>query len=579
MDYIKGAITHYLAFPDLGHAIFIKGPWGCGKTYYLNETIKPLIISKKLMYCYISINGFNDPSQIGQRMLLEANPAVKDKIPSVLSETFNILFAAGKACGYLNDAKFDIDPSKISDLSKCVFIIDDLERSSIPVKELFGYLNKFIEHSKLQFILIGNEEELILNNFEGYQIQEDRKESEPNKNPAIINTYLRIKEKVVGRTIAFIQDLKTVIPDMAKNVLGEGLEFEAAISLQPLFEELNTNHTLNLRTVKAALFSFKFLCDNYPVEDGVPQKELLYLSKLFRFIFAITAELADGKAKFVENLFKIRTYIDFIYRFISSKDSDTKAFYEKFFKFEENVLFSHACFEFLMTGNLLNKKWVKELCPPPTSASEADKPLSPFDNYLNLDQKELEDRIDNLMGNIDSNFIPYTKFPRVFQFIEFLINTKAIPHDLNNLFNRFNLAIAAVNRNESCSVNDDDDFLHFLDNEQASSYLKRIIDLTQELRAEINTNFQQNKANEIKDILKSSNSKIKTIAAFFENNRIKHSPLFNFIPGKEMVELLKACSANQLNNYLKLLDFRYNFSNLNDFFQVNLNIFNLSKMN
>ncbi|NLV93118.1 MAG: hypothetical protein GX031_01035, partial [Candidatus Riflebacteria bacterium] len=122
MDYIKGAITHYLAFPGLGHAIFIKGPWGCGKTYYLNETIKPLVISKKLTYCYISINGFNEPSQIGQRMLLEANPAVKDKIPSVMSEAFSLLFAAGKSCGYLNDAKYDIDPSKISDLSKCVFI-------------------------------------------------------------------------------------------------------------------------------------------------------------------------------------------------------------------------------------------------------------------------------------------------------------------------------------------------------------------------------------------------------------------------------------------------------------------------
>lgn len=66
-------------------------------------------------------------------------------------------------------------------------IFDDLERCAIHQKELFGYLNYFVEKEKYKVILIADENELKI-------VDEDY--------------YKRTKEKLIGRTLKVEADIE-----------------------------------------------------------------------------------------------------------------------------------------------------------------------------------------------------------------------------------------------------------------------------------------------------------------------------------------------------------------------------------
>lgn len=60
---------------------------------------------------------------------------------------------------------FPIPSVNIDDLLKkgenLILIFDDVERCQIPISEVLGYINYFVEHAKSKVILIGNEEEIV----------------------------------------------------------------------------------------------------------------------------------------------------------------------------------------------------------------------------------------------------------------------------------------------------------------------------------------------------------------------------------------------------------------------------------
>ena len=53
-----------------------------------------------------------------------------------------------------------------------VFVLDDLERSTIPIEELLGCISDIAEQEKCKFILIGNEDK-IENQDKYYEIKEN----------------------------------------------------------------------------------------------------------------------------------------------------------------------------------------------------------------------------------------------------------------------------------------------------------------------------------------------------------------------------------------------------------------------
>lgn len=173
------------------YAVLLKGKWGSGKTHFINKYRKELD-TKKQKYIYVSLYGVTSYDEIETKFLETIHPFLYNKktiftgkiAKQLLKGTFKIDLDGDKKDD--DSVSLKIPDFKLDDLFNTkdyILIFDDLERCSINIINLLGYINHFVEHQSYKVILIANEEEF----------EETRK-------------YYQIKEKLIGKTFEFISD-------------------------------------------------------------------------------------------------------------------------------------------------------------------------------------------------------------------------------------------------------------------------------------------------------------------------------------------------------------------------------------
>ncbi len=216
MEHLLNIIENYLqrSREDNGYAILLNGAWGQGKTFYFEQVLKKKIQTiknnennKSYKVLYVSLNGLSKTKEIADAVLNEKFYCMggwgywfgaKDNEVSQYKadRVFDTLFGyAGAAIGKLQDnylQKKDNDFIKkfnaLAEFGDYLLCFDDLERCAIPINEVLGFINThFVERHKLKTIIIANEAEISQN-----------------------DTYKKIKEKVIGRTITFEPDTEEI---------------------------------------------------------------------------------------------------------------------------------------------------------------------------------------------------------------------------------------------------------------------------------------------------------------------------------------------------------------------------------
>ncbi|MDB5375647.1 MAG: hypothetical protein JWR00_93 [Rubritepida sp.] len=183
------AITEFLKYyvdttRPFDYAVMIDGPWGSGKTHLIKEFLK----SKAVKPLYVSLNGMSSTEQIDQEFYRLLHPVLSHRGTRIAGA---ILRAFGKGAlkmdfsngesGTLNMSLPEIDLAKeLGNPHERLLIFDDLERCKMPVSEVMGYINGFVEHDQLKTIILANEAEI-------------RKNGDPR--------YVEIKEKLIGQTL------------------------------------------------------------------------------------------------------------------------------------------------------------------------------------------------------------------------------------------------------------------------------------------------------------------------------------------------------------------------------------------
>lgn len=200
---LKNVIEDYIKNDLINYAIMIKGEWGSGKTFF----IKKNVVKRYNNALYVSLYDVSSIERLSEKIYLEIlkSKAVTNKISKLFrkiykKKLFKILFLIPVlvfklikiiylllirfvwilTCNIIN-LKFGFNISSINKkdfygilklykkLNNYVLIIDDLERCSLPIEEVLGFINDFVEHNKMKCILIANEDELCKiqsNNFE-----------------------------------------------------------------------------------------------------------------------------------------------------------------------------------------------------------------------------------------------------------------------------------------------------------------------------------------------------------------------------------------------------------------------------
>lgn len=168
--------------PD--YAVLITGDWGSGKTHFIKKYLggDKKIIKDWLTDCekhivlYVSLFGAKSRVDMDGRVLEKLHPILKSEKINVFTSSFPIIGIIAGACSPVpggaatgerigKDLQYFTKTFKNSllkekqkkDFKKLVVVFDDVERADMPLPELLGYLNEYVEHLQVPCILLADE--------------------------------------------------------------------------------------------------------------------------------------------------------------------------------------------------------------------------------------------------------------------------------------------------------------------------------------------------------------------------------------------------------------------------------------
>lgn len=274
-DHIQDIFNDYLKAENTQYAIMINGSWGSGKTHFWKEKLHPLVLRKNLKPIYISLNGISKIEGLEYQMLLGLTPYISNSENKVIKSSTKFIGNAANAV-----TKFFTRSSSFSDIFKGVVIdnlnysgkiicFDDLERCQIPIEEVLGFINNFIEHKSLKAIFLADEKKL-----------ENEK-------------YHKAKEKIIRHTLNFAPSLTELVPLLALKFKTNDPEFYNFLTnrlqlFTAILEEYKEN---NLRNIS---FIMDCLQKLFPVFRN--EKEDIHTEIIF-FSIIISIEYKSGNLK------------------------------------------------------------------------------------------------------------------------------------------------------------------------------------------------------------------------------------------------------------------------------------------
>ena len=183
---IAEIIKEYIYEKETDSAILINGEWGSGKTYFVknkiikeyeNQQYKSEQKNKKIKFIYISTYGVKNTNELDNKIfdsiIGDLLPKEISKFHKVLSKGISSIYDIAKAFKELPNIPKDSVRNLLEILQSkrqenYILIFDDLERCEMPITELLGYINEFVEHKSMKTIIIANEKEILKNSFPAF---------------------------------------------------------------------------------------------------------------------------------------------------------------------------------------------------------------------------------------------------------------------------------------------------------------------------------------------------------------------------------------------------------------------------
>ncbi|CAD7801289.1 hypothetical protein CHRY9390_00755 [Chryseobacterium aquaeductus] len=256
-------LEYFINSENINFAVLLKGNWGSGKTFFIKNLLEkwstPNIAEDEFIALnpiYISLNGLSSKKEIILKLKEKINPFLYSKGVKVASSIFKGFIKSTLKIDFdydgddKNDSSLNInfDPISIfkADNDKIkgnrIIIFDDIERCKIPVDEIYGFINDFVEHSKCRIILISDEDKII-----------ERDAEEKSLAP-----YLAFKEKIIGQIFEIKPNSQEAI-EYFINLLSNETKTILEDNKNLIYSVFNTSNKKNLRVLQRALFNYERL--------------------------------------------------------------------------------------------------------------------------------------------------------------------------------------------------------------------------------------------------------------------------------------------------------------------------------
>ena len=563
-------VLDYLQRPNVNYGILITGDWGCGKTFYWENTLKNRIKdefkNKKILY--ISINGLNSTEEINRKILLEclkikSNGLFSDEVTAHTENLTSIIKPLLEVGGdnitkYLGlftsimEINLNVEGLiNMIDFSKFIICIDDVERYQGNLEEFMGFCNDFLEHRGTYIIFIANESKI--------------RESVPKDDEQSIHkNYLKIKEKVIGKTIVFSINQSDIINNIINQVCRDDCSAMGLMkkNIPVINNIINKSGTHNYRVLRILLDDLYFLYDKARVIMSI-HKEIVYdkenlENSLLKFTLAAGLEL---RAKGETHILELQNMEPAIQQEFTKPD---KSYLKKFKECYYDTIYVSEREFFPSIINYLEKSSLNEEQFTNEINRFAKIEITPQDYLLNigywkLSDDEFEEKIKNkLLDNITNGSIHISIYQRLFLWYIKLIKLKLIPLSIDELKNKFLSGLSKISNIAEQEPKDDINvMIGFTEKEMgelSDEYLAAYEEIKRKVQDVIailkEKRIKSNNINFIALIQNNFDEAIKNVFPSGENANW-NSPLFIESTPEQLYEILKEQHSNE-----KIIDFR-----------------------
>ena len=426
-------IKLYLNDKLYNYAVLIDGEWGCGKTYFVKNTLRRELIDQSIKY--ISLYGCKSIEEIKEKIIFSVFlNKDKNEIKKIESIT-----NGGKAiCDVIKD-KISIIPN-ISitsfcwdwiDFSKSIYIFDDLERCDCPLNVVFGLINEIVEHHSAKVIIVANEKEISYevqpdnleqqymvvlrddvdwpkyerksnffsiayydgNNSQKVSIEEldfRRKKLFPIQESNI--DYRKVREKLIGVTFKYESDIESITKEILKSAnYPEQVEQAVVRNYSTLKRKMDYYNHHNLRTIQFFLSKVSFLLS----ELNRISVDSDYIEKTQNYVIS---ECFDYAVKLKSNYNKVDDNLG--YMTFPQKEPCSKTIRE----FVKNG-------QFIFDDYMIDIEDVNRIYK---SFIDRDDPYSQLsEDYYNLKQTECEEKLNEMLSRLKENKYPMDLYERM----------------------------------------------------------------------------------------------------------------------------------------------------------------------
>lgn len=445
---ILGILNEYEKNPKKRYAILIDGDWGSGKTYFIkNQYIKG--DKNKL---YISLYGVKNKEEINSKIYYSIlGNVIKDNkhkkaIEKAIEKAKKVSKEVGKfakpvTLSVKNIFNIDltglekVDVSSVislfKDIKEYILVFDDLERCDIPINEVLGYINEYVEHKGAKVIIVANENEINkLNYDDNYELKvisclndkikfEDEEKRGKETEKVTINKlksrvevlyeenkkYKAIKEKLVGFTIKYEPDISDIYEHIIKDYSEKNEELYIFLqkNKKDLINIMKVNQCKNIRTMVYIFDVFETIYNTV--------KDIINKETIIKLIFKNTIFCAIGLKKGIE----IDKILNGSMCNVSVSLYEDRIYYGKSyftaFDFVNDFIYTGKLDEnnILKTIDYYNELKFDDL--------EEEDPFYYLQKYWVLNDQEIEDVLNKIHENIKKGIYHYKLFPKIINYL------------------------------------------------------------------------------------------------------------------------------------------------------------------
>lgn len=608
-DKIVNIFKDYLENNLYNYAIMLNGDWGSGKTYFVKEILFNKLEKQKIKKkpIYISLYGLKNIDEItnsiftkvvesrigkGQKFLPFIKGGVEIATDLINKEIGVHIFDKKKAKKILSPfVKYD----------DYFFVFDDLERSSMLVNEVLGYINNFVEQNKAKVLIIANEKEigtvetqdskllkcLIAANdlidwpqkekdsfekvfYSGADYYNQQKKVDLDEIKFRSNLlsnendfYLQVKEKLIGQTIYYRPNLQQIVPDIFKKCIKSKSNTFEDNCIEKICEIMQSEDHFNIRTLQYSLVLFSMICNDFTNRG---YKLPYYEETLLQVLEAnLKVSIAYKKGKSENDWSENDWSENSEYGKIYIKNKFIYCDYFTSFKFIHDYV-CDGIYDSKRIQNVLSS-YIEELKIKKENLSD---PTNVLEYFWKMEDVEITENIKKLYKNLQLGKYKGESYRWILSLLYKIKGCGLEPVEITNF-----IEIIKKNVKEGASIQT----MQRPIIEKENSCFSEYISCLEELR-NIESRVKQNiKTTSINNIFKNESGWGNELINYRRENEqaiLSEHGFFKYIDIDKLKVAIENASVKDLSDFYKVINSIYNLSNLRDYYSEdadNINCF------